>query len=47
MTKKSDIEIRREERRVQLAAVSNLPVGDPYRRKIEEEVKWDIERHGE
>lgn len=47
MTNKSEIEIRREERAAQLAAVSRLPEGDPYRRKVEAEVAWSIERFGE
>lgn len=44
---KSDIEMRREERKAQLAAVSRLPEGDPYRRLVEAEVQYDIERYGE
>lgn len=44
---KTDIEERREERKAQLAAVSRMSVADPYRRMIEAEVRYDIERYGE
>lgn len=43
----TDIEKRRKERAAQLAAVSGLPYGDPYRREIEREVAWDVEVYGE